>query len=103
MIGFPGETEDDFQKTIALANHLQIQLNTVIPFSSRPDTKANERTDKVPVEIIQNRCERLEEVLLNNKLNKFKQLATNITTKKKNEMLELIAKTEQTNLKYLNG
>jgi len=103
MIGFPGETEEDFQKTIDLATHLQIQLNTVIPFSARPDTKANDREDKVSIEIIQERYERLEEVLLNNKLNKFKQLTTKISTDEQNQLLDLIATAEQTNLRQLNG
>lgn len=103
MIGFPGETEEDFQKTIDLATHLQIQLNTVIPFSARPDTKANEKEDKVSIEIIQERYERLEEVLLNNKLNKFKQLTTKISTDEQNQLLDLIATAEQTNLRQLNG
>ena len=103
MIGFPGETEEDFQKTIDLATHLQIQLNTVIPFSARPDTKANDREDKVSIDIIQERCERLEDVLLHNKLNKFKQLTTKISIDEQNQLLDLIATAEQTNLRQLNG
>jgi tRNA-2-methylthio-N6-dimethylallyladenosine synthase len=102
MVGFPGETEDDFQMTIELARHLQIQLNTVIPFSARPDTKAHDRTDKIPTEIIQERCDRLEEVLLQSKLDKFKKMTGNIQPDEQERMLELITTAEQTNLKQLN-
>ncbi len=103
MIGFPGETEEDFQMTVDLAKHLQIQLNTVIPFSARPDTKAYDREDKISSKTIQERCDRLEEVLLQSKLDKFKKMTVNIPTDEQEKMLELIATAEQTNLKQLNG
>jgi tRNA-2-methylthio-N6-dimethylallyladenosine synthase len=103
MIGFPGETEEDFQMTIDLAKHLQIQLNTVIPFSARPDTNAYDRADKIPFEIIQERCDRLEEVLIHSKLDRFKKMTTNIPTDEQGKMLELIAIAELTNLKQHKG
>jgi tRNA A37 methylthiotransferase MiaB len=103
MIGFPGETEEDFQMTIDLARHLQIQLNTVIPFSARPETQAHDRTDKIPIEIIQDRCDRLEEALIQSKLDKFKKMTANIASNEQEIMIELITKAEQTNLKHLNG
>jgi tRNA-2-methylthio-N6-dimethylallyladenosine synthase len=103
MIGFPEETEDDFQMTVDLAKHLQIQLNTVIPFSARPDTQAYDRADKISSEIIQERCDRLEEVLLQSKLDKFKKMTVNIPADEQEIMLEFIARAEQTNLKQLNG
>lgn len=103
MVGFPGETEDDFKKTIELATYLQIHLNTVIPFSPRPDTKANERLDKISEEVINDRCNRLENVLLNSKLNKFKELTKCLATEEQKQVLDLISNAEQTNLKHLNG
>ncbi len=103
MIGFPGETEEDFQLTIDLAKHLQIQLNTVIPFSARPDTLADDRDDKIPTETIQNRCDRLETVLMQSKLDKFKKLAKNIDKDEQDKMIELIISAEKSNLKHLNG
>ncbi len=103
LIGFPGESEENFQMTIDLAMHLQIQLNTVIPFSARPETKAYERTDKIPTEIIQERCTRLEAVLFQSKLDKFKKMAFNIEQDEKERMIELMELAEQTNLSQLNG
>jgi tRNA A37 methylthiotransferase MiaB len=103
MVGFPGETEEDFQMTIELAKHLQIQLNTVIPFSARPDTKAYDRADKIPTEIIQERCDRLEEVLMQSKLDKFKKMTVYIPIDEQKKVLELMATGEQSNLKQLNG
>ena len=103
MIGFPGETEEDFQKTVDLASYLQIHLNTVIPFSARPDTKAFARLDKISTEIIEDRCSRLENVLLSNKLNNFKELTPDISEKESNEMLEIISVAEFTKLQKLQG
>lgn len=103
MLGYPGETEEDFQKTIELAQHLQIHLNTVIPFSARPDTEAFDRVDKISAEIIEDRCSRLENILLNNKLNKFKELTPDISQKDRNEMLEVISIAEFTTLRILKG
>lgn len=103
MVGFPGESEKDFQMTINLAQHLQIHLNTVIPFSARPNTNANERTDKIPSKVIRERCDRLEEVLLESKLDKFRIMTVNMLKEEQEKILELIANAEQTNLKQLNG
>ena len=101
MIGFPGESEEDFQETIKLAQHLQIQLNTVIPFSARPDTAAFIREDKVPEHIIRERCNRLEDSLLNNKIQTFKKLAIGLTPDELIQMEELISDAEFTRLKKL--
>lgn len=103
MIGFPGETDEDFQKTIDLARHLQIQLNTVIPFSARPDTSANDRKDKISNEVIKDRCDRLEEMLLQSKLDKFIMMTENIQHNEQDEMINLIRVAEQSNLKQMNG
>lgn len=40
MVGFPGETAEDFGETAALVQDLNLQINTAIPFSPRPDTPA---------------------------------------------------------------
>lgn len=103
MIGFPGETEEDFKKTFDLASFLKIQLNTVIPFSARPGTKAFESSEKVTNDIILERCERLEKLLIKNKLIKFLELTNEITKEEQNEMLSLIIKAEHTALLKLKG
>lgn len=103
MIGFPGETEQDFQDTIELARYLDIHLNTVIPFSARPETKAFDRVDKISHDIIQERCLRLESILLQNKLQRFSKLMHMIPQKEQNDILELIKKAEQSKLEQRIG
>jgi tRNA-2-methylthio-N6-dimethylallyladenosine synthase len=103
MIGFPGETDEDFQQTISLAKNLEIHLNTVIPFSARPETKAFDRIDKVSTEIIEERSELLEQVLFDIKLNRFKKLTGSILVDEQNQMIKIITKAEKSNLKMLKS
>lgn len=103
MIGFPGETNEDFQQTINLAKRLEIHLNTVIPFSARPETKAFDRIDKVSPEIIEERSVLLEQVLFDIKLSRFKKLIANILADEQKQMIELITKAEKSNLKMLKS
>jgi tRNA-2-methylthio-N6-dimethylallyladenosine synthase len=103
MIGFPGETEEDFQLTLALAKEMKIHLNTVIPFSARPGTAAFERDDKIASAIIEDRSNRLEAVLLQNKLDRFKALTKNVAEEERNELLNLIQLGERSPLSGLVG
>lgn len=48
IVGFPGETEDDFADTCALARHIAFSKIHVFPYSRREGTPAAERTDQVP-------------------------------------------------------
>ena len=47
IVGFPGETEDDFADTCALARHAAFSKIHVFPYSRREGTPAAERADQV--------------------------------------------------------
>lgn len=47
IVGFPGETEDDFLQTYHFLNELDISYLHVFTYSERPNTPASERTDHV--------------------------------------------------------
>lgn len=49
IVGFPGETEDDFLDTYRFLNDLDISYLHVFPYSERPNTKAYDMPDVVPV------------------------------------------------------
>ena len=51
LVGFPGETEDDFQQTRAAVEKLQFAALHVFPFSSRPGTDAASMKPVVPERI----------------------------------------------------
>lgn len=67
LIGFPTETHKDFALTLQIAKKLKFHLNTVIPFSPRPDTPAY-FLKPINTEVeIREHCKILERELLNEK------------------------------------
>ena len=60
IVGFPGETEDDFAATLSLMADERFDQAFMFIFSPRPGTRAAEMTDRfVPPDVIQERFERL--------------------------------------------
>ena len=52
MVGFPGETEEDFQKTVSLVEQARYKNCFVFKYSPRPGTTADKRLqDTVPQEV----------------------------------------------------
>ncbi|MEK7241607.1 MAG: tRNA (N6-isopentenyl adenosine(37)-C2)-methylthiotransferase MiaB, partial [Planctomycetota bacterium] len=59
IVGFPGETEEDFEDTVRLMETVRFQNSYVFKYSPRPATKAAELPDDVPVELKKERNQRL--------------------------------------------
>jgi threonylcarbamoyladenosine tRNA methylthiotransferase MtaB len=59
IVGFPGETETDFEETLAVMQEVQFAKVHMFPYSDRPRTKAATFQDKVPHGIIKTRKSRL--------------------------------------------
>ena len=55
MVGFPGETDDDFEQTRALIDRLPFTYLHVFTYSSRPGTPSAEMPNQVPVHIARER------------------------------------------------
>jgi threonylcarbamoyladenosine tRNA methylthiotransferase MtaB len=51
MVGFPGETDGEFQETVAFAESLPLTYLHVFTYSERPGTKAVDLAGAVPVEL----------------------------------------------------
>jgi threonylcarbamoyladenosine tRNA methylthiotransferase MtaB len=62
IVGFPGETEDDFQATCEVAREVGFSKIHIFPFSARRGTPAAEMADQVPAEVKANRSRRLAEL-----------------------------------------
>ncbi len=62
IVGFPGETEEDFRQTYDFLAALQPAYLHIFPFSERPGTPAVALPGKVPARIAAQRVERLEEL-----------------------------------------
>ena len=64
IVGFPGETEDDFEATLEVAAEAQYDGAFTFIYSPRPGTEAAEMTgDFVPREVAADRLERLRAVV----------------------------------------
>lgn len=68
IVGFPGETEDEFLETLDMVKKVHFDSSFMFKYSSRPGTKAAQYTDKVSEEEKQNRLERLIELQRENTL-----------------------------------
>ncbi len=60
IVGFPGETEADFQATYDLLEGLAPAFLHIFPFSERPGTPAVTMPDKVPASVATQRAAQLE-------------------------------------------
>lgn len=63
IVGFPGETEEDFQDTIRLAEYCRFDSGYIFRYSPRPGTPAYGLEDDVPFEEKTRRFQELERVI----------------------------------------
>ncbi|MGV8859510.1 tRNA (N6-isopentenyl adenosine(37)-C2)-methylthiotransferase MiaB [Rhodoglobus sp.] len=59
IVGFPGETEEDFQETLRVVEESRFASAYTFQYSIRPGTPAATMDDQIPKEIVQERYERL--------------------------------------------
>lgn len=70
IVGFPGESEEDFQQTYDLVEDLQFSRLHVFRYSERPGTAASKMTDTVHSKTRKQRCKTMIE-LGNQLMNRF--------------------------------
>jgi len=73
IVGFPGETDEDFLETIDFIESLDISYLHVFTFSERANTPASEMEDAVPMEKRKKRNEMLRNLSAKKKANFYKQ------------------------------
>jgi len=59
IVGFPGETEEDFMHTMDIVQQARFMNAYTFQYSKRPGTPAAVMPDQVPAEVVQERYERL--------------------------------------------
>ncbi|MCT1627624.1 tRNA (N6-isopentenyl adenosine(37)-C2)-methylthiotransferase MiaB [Corynebacterium sanguinis] len=59
IVGFPGETEEDFQATLDVVEKARFTSAFTFQYSPRPGTPAAEMADQLPKDVVQKRFERL--------------------------------------------
>ena len=63
IVGFPGETEEDFQETLRVVREAKFAIAYTFQYSKRPGTPAAELPDQLPKSVVQERYERLLELV----------------------------------------
>lgn len=64
IVGYPGETENDFNQTLELVKSIGFDQSYSFMFSQRPGTPAATLPDQVPLEIKKQRLQILQDLLL---------------------------------------
>ncbi len=62
IVGFPGETDEEFEKTVEFFKKALFMHLHIFPYSVRPGTEAAEMRDQVPENVKHERCKKLAEV-----------------------------------------
>jgi threonylcarbamoyladenosine tRNA methylthiotransferase MtaB len=63
MVGFPGETQSEFQATLDFVEALPFTYLHIFPYSERPGTRAAEAPEQVPVRVRKDRGRVLKELI----------------------------------------
>jgi tRNA-2-methylthio-N6-dimethylallyladenosine synthase len=74
IVGFPGETEADFEETLSLAREVEFDQAFIFKYSQRRDTPAAAMPDQVPQKMREERNQRLLEVINEIARRRFKEL-----------------------------
>lgn len=62
IVGFPGETEEEFEQTLEACREAAFMKIHVFPFSARKGTPAAGFADQLPPVVIKERCQRLSQL-----------------------------------------
>lgn len=62
IVGFPGETENDFESAFEFIDSLEVSNLHVFTYSERPDTKAIEMDNKIDEKVKRERSKRLHQL-----------------------------------------
>lgn len=81
MVGFPGETEEDFEKSLEFAKKVGFEKVHVFPYSVRPGTPAAKMENQIEksekerrASIMSNVCEEIRQIFLNNQVGKMLEI-----------------------------
>ena len=99
IVGFPGETDKDFQDTMDLVHEMGFDTSFSFIFSARPGTPAANLPDETPMEVKKQRLQILQNRLLTNASNYSKSMIGStqrilITGQSKKSATQLAGRTE---------
>ncbi len=107
IVGFPGETDEDFYQTMAIVKELNIDQSFSFIYSQRPGTPASNYPNQIPLTVKKNRLKELQTLLNANAL-QFNQLMLNKTypilvTETGSEPGAMVGRTENNRVVIING
>jgi threonylcarbamoyladenosine tRNA methylthiotransferase MtaB len=85
LVGFPGETDEEFEESFALVESLPVSYLHVFTYSARPGTRAAEMPDQVKHEVRKERTKRLRAL--------SEQKAEQFAARAAGETLEVVVET----------
>ena len=94
IVGFPGETEEEFKETFDFINKVNFAELHVFPFSAREGTKAYDMPDQVKPEVKSQRVDKLiklSEELNRNYISKFKGQELEVILEERNKTTHLVS------------
>jgi len=110
IVGFPGETEDDFERTMKLINDVGFDASFSFVYSRRPGTPAADLSDDVPEELKLTRLRRLQaridELALNvnkNMIGTVQRVLVEGMARKNPELQELAGRTDNNRIVNFAG
>ncbi|BBB09431.1 tRNA (N6-isopentenyl adenosine(37)-C2)-methylthiotransferase MiaB [Sphingopyxis sp. EG6] len=80
IVGFPGESEEDFQSTLDLIHETRYAMAYSFKYSRRPGTPAATMADQIAEEVMNDRLQRLQ-ALLNEQQQAFNEATVGRTTR----------------------
>eukprot|EP00934_Nitzschia_sp_Nitz4_P007829 Nitzschia sp. Nitz4//scaffold1_size375055//351605//353702//NITZ4_000340-RA/size375055-augustus-gene-0.737-mRNA-1//-1//CDS//3329541237//7819//frame0 len=78
FVGFPGETEEDFQDTLRLMDQVRFDTVNTAAYSPRPNTPAAEWENQVPEEVKVDRLHRINELVKVHAEERRKEMVGNV-------------------------
>ncbi|MTK63667.1 MAG: radical SAM protein [Methanobacterium sp.] len=94
LVGFPGETDEDFGATRMLMSDLGLQINTAVPYSERPNTPAPHMPCKIPESVKEQRLIDLRGTIAEMKRREFDLRMEPVAPNRRQHVLDLIAAAE---------
>jgi len=73
IVGFPGETQEDYQSTVDLLHNIQFEIVNISKYTDRPGTEASQLTTKIPTHIKAQRSRELSKICRNITKRKLEQ------------------------------
>jgi tRNA-2-methylthio-N6-dimethylallyladenosine synthase len=70
IVGFPGETDEDFEETMSLVKEVRFDQSFSFIYSARPNTPAKDFEDLTPLEVKKERIYKLQ-ALINNQAQQY--------------------------------